>query len=121
MSRLGQLTVIWLRFEDTVAVEPLVKLTVAWFWIVAPQVAAVVGEVMCTDNDKPEARLTPFAPPHVSVFGLVVLIAQVPFQPADGGLVTVSMLQFRPALVGSTSESFTPVAVPRPLLEMVIV
>src|SRR5438093_1463916 len=86
----------------------LVEVTVAWLATV-PQVAVVVVEVMCTDNEEPGARETPLAPPQVST---PVLIAQVPSHPADGGLVVVSMLQFNPALVGKVSLSLTPVAVP---------
>src|SRR5258706_341280 len=114
MVRLAHRTVIWLRFEDTVAVEAFVRLTVAWLLTVPPQVAAVVFFLMI--RRPPRSTLFPYTTLFRSV-SVPALIAQVPFQPAEAE----AMLQLRPALVGRTSDSLTPHAVPWPPLELVIV
>src|SRR3954451_4497048 len=80
----------------------------------APAVSLVVGEVTCTVNVDAAwvvlcGTVTPFAPPQCNT---PAVITQVPFQPAPGGEVTVSIVQDRPALVGSVSFSFTPAASP---------
>ena len=77
------------------------------------QLAVVVVERMCTVSDPFAARLTPLAPPQLST---PALIAQVLFQPA----AWVS-IENAPVFVGSVSDSFTPDAVPGPLLVTVIV
>src|SRR6202035_4617830 len=83
-----------------------------------PAVSFVVEEMMCTVNVDPArvvlcGTVTPLAPPQLRT---PAVIAQVPFQPAPGGEVTVSIDQAKPAFVGSVSFSFTPYASPRPLL-----
>jgi hypothetical protein len=111
-DRFGQLTVILTKPLSTVAL--FVEVTTALFDTV-PQVAEVVGEEMWTDKEvPPPASETPLPPPQVRT---PKAIAQVPPQPAEG----LSKLQLRPALVGSVSDSFTPVAVPAPLFVTVIV
>src|SRR5579884_367973 len=79
-----------------------------------PPVAEVVGATMCTVNvDAPCERfagtVTPLAPPHVR---LPPAIAQLPPQPEPCEAID----QFRPAFFGSTSLSFTPFALPVPVL-----
>src|SRR5260370_818598 len=72
--------------------------------LTVPQVAEVVGEVMWTWKEAPEARSTgpKLRFPAVSVQLPVVLVP--------------SMLQLSPALVGSASETVTLRAVPAPVL-----
>ena len=79
--------------------------------LTVPQVAEVVGEVMCTEALAAGARSKPL-PPHVRT---PVAIAQ------DHPPVVVPTLQFRPGLVGSVSFITTSKALPSPLLVTVIV
>ena len=71
-----------------------------------PQVAVVVGEVMCTLALAPPARLNE-APPHVSTPALIEQLHRP---------VVLAMDQLSPALVGRVSVTVTPLAVPVPLL-----
>src|SRR5262249_25439373 len=82
-----------------------------------PPVAAVVGEMMCTVNVDSAwvvscGTVTPLAPPH---FKTPVSIEQVPSQPSPCSAID----QSRPALTGSVSVSFTPLASPAPVLKTV--
>ena len=74
----------------------------------APHVAAVVGEVRCTCLLAPEARVPK----------LQVRTPAVSEQPES--LPAASIVQFRPASVGSVSLTVTPEAEPAPLLVTVI-
>src|SRR5579864_4262201 len=78
------------------------------------QLAVDVVDEMCTVKDAPEANETPLPPPQVRT--PAPLMPQEPPQPADG-----LSKPHVPVLVGSVSESFTPAAVPGPLLWTVIV
>src|SRR6266446_4870519 len=104
MVTLAQLTVIGtgptLGLPSLVVVAEAVLLTV-------PQVAEVVGEVMWTWKEMPEARSTG---PKCRT---PVVMVQVPVVPP------ASMLQIKPELVGRVSETVTPVAVPAPVLLIV--
>ena len=87
----------------------------AEFATVPQLVVELVVELTCTDNDPLAAKLTPLEPPHART---PAVIAQLLFQPADGsGAVIVHV----PVFVGNVSLSFTPVAVPGPAFETVIV
>src|SRR5437763_384599 len=81
-----------------------------------PQLAVELGvELTCTDNDPLAAKLTPLEPPQARA---PVVIARVLFRPAGGrGAVICHAAVF----VGNVSLSFTPVAVPGPAFETVIV
>src|SRR5512134_2204831 len=76
-----------------------------------PQVACVVGLVMCTEALAPDARLKS-APPQVST---------PPAMPQVQPPLTWSKDQLRPASVGRVSLITTPWAVPSPPLVTVIV
>jgi hypothetical protein len=99
----GQLTVIVESDDVTLAVVPLVRVAVAWL-VTVPQVAEVVVEVMCTDNDALGARLTPLVPPQVSTPEEIE-------HPCDGRVPhpdeKLATLQLSPGLVGSVSVSLT--------------
>jgi hypothetical protein len=101
--RLGQRTT---TFAGACALPSFVVETLAELATV-PHDADVVGEVTCTDLLAPEAR-SPNV--HVSVPELIE-------HPATAGLID----QLVPAVVGSTSVSVTPVAVPAPPFVTVIV
>src|SRR5436190_22127976 len=77
----------------------------------SPPVAPVVGEVMCTVNVD-AACVVPAGTVTGPQVSLPAAIAQVLFQPAPCAAID----QFRPALVGSVSESVTPCASPPPSL-----
>ena len=110
--RFGQFTVMT---TGSVEGEPSL-LDVAWATFeTLGQLAVEVVDEMCTDREAPEASETPLAPPQLSTGGTAALIAHEP-QPADA----LSKLQV-PVLVGNVSDSFTPAAVPGPLLWTVIV
>src|SRR5438876_646706 len=100
-----QLTVIWTLSYSTLFRSVVV--TVAELSTV-PQVAAVVGEVMWTCLVAPEPRL-----PKAQVRMPTKMEHPASDPPA-------SMLQDRPALVGTVSETVTFLAVPAPELDTVI-
>src|SRR6266478_1427941 len=101
MVTLAQLTVI--GTGPTFALPSLVVVAEAEL-LTAPQVAEVVGEVMWTWKEMPEARSTG---PKCRTPAVMV---QVPVVPPS------SMLQLRPELVGRVSETVTLRAVPAPVL-----
>src|SRR6185436_7847668 len=103
---LGQFTVI-VTSPDS-APPSLVVLALAAF-VTTPQVAAVVGEEMCTSADRPVPRS-----PKSQVRTPLSIEQSAAFAPP-------SIDQFRPAFVGRVSVNVTPLDVPSPLFVTVIV
>src|SRR5260370_11950868 len=101
---LAQLTMIGIG--PTEGLPSLVVVTEAEL-LTVPQVAEVVGEVMWTWKEAPEARSTG---PKLR-FPAVSVQLPVVWRP--------SMLQLSPAVVGTVSETVTPVPVPGPELLIV--
>jgi len=97
---------------DAVSVPSFDVITVAVL-LTFPQLAAVVGETICTFKLAPGARVVPL-PPQVSI---PALIAQV--HPLEVSALTMDQLV--PGVVGSVSVMVTPLAVPCPVFDTVIV
>src|SRR5260370_1112287 len=101
MVTLAQLTVIGIG--PTLGLPSLLVVTEAVL-LTVPQVAEVVGEVMWTWKEMPEARSTG------SKFRSQAVMLELPAFPPR------PTPQLSPALVGRVSETVTPVAVPAPVL-----